>query len=192
MVQKSKTPAAQDVSRVLTGGICKWDQLVLSEMSAGVYKGRAFNNKSRSSTPKPNEGDLGMERERCISLTCASKLKFKREYLDDEPDCESEEITSPDLAPRSQTDIVFTLPCSYDRRFVRPKPLNPRIVLLDMVGKEIDEKPTTSFEKGGRITFLRKFITVKSLVERFNSTESDSWSERTIPNQDLDEKRTAS
>ena len=75
---------------------------------------------------------------------------------------------------------------------IRPKPLNPRIVLLDMVGKEIDEKPTTSFEKGGRITFLRKFITVKSLVRRFNSTESDSWSERTIPNQDLDEKRTAS
>ena len=61
-----------------------------------------------------------------------------------------------------------------------------------MVGKEIDEKPTTSFEKGGRITFLRKFITVKSLVRRFNNTESDSWSERTIPNQDLDEKRTAS
>ena len=61
-----------------------------------------------------------------------------------------------------------------------------------MVGKELDEKPTTSFEKGGRITFLRKFITVKSLVQRFNSTESDSWSERTIPNQDLDEKRTAS
>ena len=43
-----------------------------------------------------------------------------------------------------------------------------------------------------RITFLRKFITVKSLVRRFNSTESDSWSERTIPNQDLDEKRAAS
>lgn len=64
MVQKSKTPAAQDVSRVLTGGICKWNQLVLSEMSSGVYKGRAFNNKSRSSTPKPNEGDLRMERER--------------------------------------------------------------------------------------------------------------------------------
>ena len=68
MVQKSKTPAAQDVSRVLTGGICKWDQLVLSEMSAGVYKGRAFNNKSRSSTPKPNEGDLGMEREIKLNL----------------------------------------------------------------------------------------------------------------------------
>ena len=108
MVQKSKTPAAQDVSRVLTGGICKWDQLVL--VSAGVYKGRAFNNKSRSSTPKPNEGDLGMERERRISLTCASKLKFIRKHLDDEPDCESEEITSADLTPRSQTDIVFTLP----------------------------------------------------------------------------------
>ena len=76
MVQKSKTPAAQDVSRVLTGGICKWDQLVLSEMSAGVYKGRAFNNKSRSSTPKPNEGDLGMERERRSSLTCAPNLNL--------------------------------------------------------------------------------------------------------------------
>ena len=191
-VQKSKTPAAQDVRRVHSGGNCKWAQPVLSEMPTGVHKERAFNNNSRSSTPKPEEGDLVLERERRSSLTCASKLKFIREYLDDEPDFESEEITSADLAPRSQTDIVFTLPCSYERRFARPKPLNPRIVLLDMACEEIDEKPASSFEKGGGITFFRKFITVKSLVRRYHSTESDSGCGRAIPNQDLDEKRAAS
>lgn len=192
VVQKSKIPAAQDVSCVPTGGNCKWAQPVLGEMPTDVYKGPAFRNNLRSSTPRPVERESRMETDMRSSLSSASKLKFIREYMDNEPDFESEEITSADLAPRSQTDIVFTLPCSYERRFVRPKPLKPRIVLLDTAYEVIDEKPASSFEKGGGITFLRKFISGKSSVRSPRRSESDCLNVRTIPNQDLDEKRALS
>lgn len=187
VVQKSKTTAGEDVSCVLIGG--KWAQPVLSEMPKGVYRGRPFNHSQRSSTPRPVDGEMEKERDRRSSLSGVSKLKFIREYMDDEPDFESEEITSSDLAPRSQTDIVFTLPCSYERRFVRPRPIRPRILLLDMTCEEIDEKPTSSSENGSGITYFRKFISGKSSVLTSSGTECDSWCDNVISTQELEEKR---
>ena len=67
--------------------------------------------------------------------------------MDDEPDFESEKISSRDLAPRSQTDIVFTLPCVCQRKFAEPRPLNPRILLLDMSSWENDGVSNQSYSQ---------------------------------------------
>ena len=111
------------------GGNSKWAQSVICEIP-----------KERVSTPRPVEEEFKIERETRKSLRCVSRLKLirEREYLDDEPDFESEKIASWDLAPRSQTDVVFTLPCVCQRQFAEPMPITPRILLLDMSSCESD------------------------------------------------------
>ena len=139
-VQRSKTGplAHEDANYFSIGGNSKWAQPVLCEMPKELQKSFPTEYSPRVSTPRPVDEEFKMERDTRKSLRCVSRLKLIREYMDDEPDFESEEITSWDLAPRSQTDVVFTLPCVCQRKFDEPRPLKPRILLLDMSFCESD------------------------------------------------------
>ena len=138
--QSSKTGsplAREDANFFCIGGNSKWAQPVICDMPKEVSKSCPIEYCPRVSTPRPADEEF-KERETRRSLRCATRLKLIREYMDDEPDFESEEITSWDLAPRSQTDVVFTLPCVCQLNFAEPKPLKPRILLLDMSSTESD------------------------------------------------------
>ena len=139
-VQRSKTVplAHEDANGFSIGGDSKWAQPVLSEMPKEVQKNFLTECSPRVSTPRPVDEEFKMERDTRKSLRRVSRLKLIREYMDDEPDFESEEITSRDLAPRSQTDVVFTLPGVCQQTFAEPSPLKPRILLLDMSPCESD------------------------------------------------------
>ena len=130
--------ANEDANFFSIGGNSKWAQPVLCEVPKEVRMSCPIEYTPRVSTPRPVDEEFKKERETRKSLRCASRLKLIREYMDDEPDFESEEITSWDLAPRSQTDVVFTPPCVCQQKFVEPRPLKPRILLLDMSLTETD------------------------------------------------------
>lgn len=188
VVQKSKTAPDEDVSCFLIGGNSKWAQPVLSEMPEGVYKGRSIQCRQRAATPMPVEGEIMRERDERKTLSCVSRLKFIREYLDDEPDFESEEITSWELAPRSQTDVIFTLPCRCERKFAAPRPLKPRILLIDMSCGENDDAGLDTIESRG-IAPLRKLMPRKTLVR--GPVRRPMYTGRTgvvMPLEDLEEK----
>lgn len=183
--QKSKNGplTREDASCLSVGCNSKWAQPVLCEMPQEVPKSCPIEYSPRVSTPRPADEEFKRERETRRGLRCATRLKLIREYMDDEPDFESEEITSWDLAPRSQTDVVFTLPCVCQRKFVEPRPLQPRILLLDMSSTESDGA-TNQFDSPD-IVPEREFkqnsiLTITELMD----TENTEWGNPHV----LDEK----
>ena len=178
----------------------KWAQQVLCEMPKEVYNNCPDDEFSpRVSTPMPVNEEFKIERDMPVneeskierdtrrSLGYVSRLKLirERDYLDDEPDLESEEITSWDLAPRSQTDVVFTLPCVCHREFAEPRPLKPRILLFDMSSCDSDGS-TNHFDSRDivpkRESNQNCVLTITELVD----TENTEWNNPPV----LDEKDT--
>lgn len=197
VARRSKTGLNEDASCFLIGGNSKWAQPVLSEMPKEVYKSHTIEYSPRVSTPRPVDEEFKMERDERKNLSCVSRLKLIREYMDDEPDFESEEISSWDLAPRSQTDIVFTLPCVCQRKFAEPTPLKPRILLLDMsswendgVSNQSDSQdivPDREFNQNNILTFTELMDTENTawdsphvLDEKDGETDSESDSEEEL------------
>lgn len=174
VAQKSKTAPGGDVSSCFgIGANSKWAQPVLSQMPKGVCRGRPVDYSTRTSTPMPVEEEFKIERNNRKIISCVSRLKLVREYIDDEPDFESEKITSWELGPRSPTDVVFTLPCVCEQRFAEPKPLRPRILLIDMTPGENDVTTSHAEQAESQGTAsVRKLIRNKT-----GSVEWDSWHE---------------
>ena len=174
--QSSKTGplAGEDANCFSTGGNSKWAQPVLCEMPKEVPKSCPIEYSPRVSTPRPVDEEFKKERETRRSLRCTTRLKLIREYMDDEPDFESEEITSWDLAPRSQTDVVFTLPGVCQQKFTEPRPLKPRILLLDMNSTECDGA-TNQFDSPDIVPerdFKQKSILA---ITELTDTENTEW-----------------
>lgn len=182
VAQKSKTVPGGDVSSIWIGGNSKWAQPVLSQMPKEVYKGRPVDYSTRTSTPRPVEEEFKVERAERKILSCVSRLKLVREYMDDEPDFESEKITSWEkIGPRSPTDMVFTLPCVCERKFAEPRPVRPRILLIDMSPGENDDMTSHAEQAESRGTvsmrnFTRnKVLTITELGS--GNAEWDTWHE---------------
>ena len=67
------------------------------------------------------------------------RLKFWRDFLDDEPDEESEYITYQDLTSRYQGNAMFIPPCVCEPRVGLPRPVTPRMRIFDMGMSEPSE-----------------------------------------------------
>lgn len=179
VAQKSKTVQGGDVSWGLIGANSKWAQPVLSQMPKEVYKGRSVDYSTRSSTPRPAEEEFKIERSERKIISCVSRLKLVREYLDDEPDFESEVITS--IGPRSQADVMFTLPGVPEGKFAKPSALQPNIQLIDMSPLEYDVVTSHAEQAESRATgtvskFIQNMLTVTELIGT-GRAEWDGWHE---------------
>lgn len=192
-VQRSKTVPLthEDANSFSVGGNSKWAQPVLSEMPKEVQKGFSTECSPRVSTPRPVDEEFKMERDTRKSRRRMSRLKRIREYMDDEPDFESEEITSWDLAPRSQADVVFTLPGVCQREFAEPSSLKPRILLLDMSPCESDGV-TNQFDSSD-IVPEREFNENRiSRITEVVDTENTKWDDLHVLDEKDGETHTAS
>lgn len=180
VAQRTKTTPVEGVSFFPAGGSLKWAQPVLSEMSKGVLTGRPIDNDSHTETMV--DEDIKLERDEPGVPSCMAELKFSREYLDDEPDFESEKIESWELAPRSRTNVVFIPPCWCEEMYEASGPLEPRIRIIDTSDGDNDAFSNTTEGRG--IASLRKLLSGKSQateVLQFRTTgDKESWSDVVI------------
>ena len=188
VVQRSKTAPGEEVSFFPVGGNSKWAQPVLSEMPKGVYMGRLIDY-DHHTAPIVDE-EIKLEHDERKIPSCVAKLKYLREYLDDEPDFESEKIAPWELAPRSHTNVVFIPPGWCERKCEAPRSLEPRIRIIDTSCGENDGFAYSTESRG--IASLRKLLPGKSqvteVIELTNQGSAESWSDVVITLQELDEK----
>lgn len=189
VVQRSKNAPGEDVTLIPVGVNSKWAQPVLSEMPEGVYVGRPIDYNKHIEATDSEETQL--ERGERNSPSCVSKLKFIREYMDHEPDFESEEIASWELAPRSQANMVFIPPgwCEPER-YESSTSLEPRIRIIDTSCGENDFFANSTESRG--LSSLRKLIQGKTqdteVIELKGTGKTESWNDVVITLQELDEK----
>ena len=179
-VQKSKRGPLDDINFLPIGGKCKWAQPVLSEMPAGVYMGNSFD-------PIDLE-DMSLGRD---IPSLVSELKFEREYMDDEPDFESEKIESWELAPRSKANIVFIPPNWCEPKYTATEFLEPKIRIIDTTSIENDSLAHT--ESRGLVPSLRNLLPGKSqisteVIDIRSTGNTESWANNVTTSQQLEER----
>ena len=134
VAQKSRDTANGAFSCLFKGGNSKWAQPVLGDLPRDFYNGKDADT---------NALPRGIEMEHGVRKTFGPvfRLKFVRDYLEDEPDYESEIIFHADLAPRPQKNAMsFIPPGVYEPDLAAPKPLKPRIRIFDMSSDSCDDK----------------------------------------------------
>ena len=182
VVQMSKSASIEDISLFPIGGDSTWAQSVLGELPNGhpidFNEHIAFID---------SEFDL----KRCQRNipSCVSELKFVREYMDDEPDFESEKIASWELAPRSQTNIVFIPPNWCEWEYVAPTPPEPRFRIIDTSCGENDAFSNSTESRG--LASLRKLIPGKAqvteVIELKDTVNTTRWNDVVMTLEELDE-----
>lgn len=188
VVQRSRTAPIEDLSFFTIGGNSKWAQPVLSDMPKEVYMGRPIDHNKH--TAPSGEVEIKPERDERNSMSSVSKLKYVREYMDDEPDFESEKIASWELAPRSQANVVFIPPGWCEEECETTGPLEPTIRIIDTSCGENDVFANSTESRG--MASLRKLLPGKSqvteVIELTSSGNTESWNDVVITLQELDEK----
>ena len=159
-------------------------------MPKGVLTGRPIDNDNHTETMV--DEDIKLERDEPGAPSCIAELKFSREYLNDEPDFESEKIESWELAPRSRTNVVFIPPCWCEEMYEVSGPLEPRIRIIDT--SDGDNDPFSNATEGRGIASLRKLLAGKSqateVLQLRTTGDKESWSDVVITLKHLDETDT--
>lgn len=175
-VQKSKSMPMVDMNFLPIGVKCKWVQPAVSEMPKAVLMAHPVD-------PTDIE-DIRLHRN-------VSELKFQHEYMGDEPDFESEKIESWDLAPRSETNVVFIPPNWCESKYVPTRSLEPKIRIIDMSTGENDSFAHTS-ESRGLVPALRNLLPRKSqvtdVIDLKQYGNAEAWINKVNTSQQLDEK----
>ena len=181
VVQRSKSASIEDISLFPIGGNCKWAQSVLTEFP----KEQSFDYNELIDSE-----EFDLKRYQRNIPSCLSELKFVREYMDDEPDFESEKIASWELAPKSQTNIVFIPPNWCEWKCVSPPPPEPRIRIIDTSCGESDAFSNSTESRG--LASLRKLIPGKSqvteVIQLKDTINTTRWNEVVMTLEELDEK----
>ena len=175
-IQKSKSMPLVDMNFLPIGVKCKWVQPVFNEMPKAVFMGHPVD--------PVNIEDMRLHRN-------VSELKFQHEYMDDEPDFESEKIESWELAPRSQTNVVFIPPNWCERKYVTTRSLEPKIRIIDMSIGENDPFAHIN-ESRGLVPALRNLLPGKSqlteVIDLKQNGNVEGWINKVNTSQQLDEK----
>lgn len=188
VAQRSKTAAVEGVSFFPAVGSLKWAQPVLSEMPNGVLTGSPIDNDSHTETTF--DEDIKLERDESSAPSCMAEMKFLREYLDDEPDFESQKIESWELAPRSRVNVVFIPPGWCEEMYEASEPPEPTIRIIDTSIGDNDAFSNTTEGRG--IASLRKLLSGKNqateVLKLRTIGDKESWSDVVITLKQLDEK----
>lgn len=175
-VQKSNSMPMVDMNFLPIGVKCKWVQPAVNEMPKAVLMGLPVD--------PTNIEDIRLHRN-------VSELKFQHEYMDDEPDFESEKIESWDLAPRSQTNVVFIPPNWCEPKYVPMRSLEPKIRIIDMSIGGNDPFAHTN-ESRGLVPALRNLLPRKSqvtdIIDLKQNGNAEGWINKVNTSQQLDEK----
>ena len=175
-VQKSNSMPMVDMNFLPIGVKCKWVQPAVTEMPKAVLMAHPVD-------PTDIE-DIRLHRN-------VSEVKFQHEYTNDEPDFESEKIESWDLAPRSQTNVVFIPPNWCEPKYVPTRSLEPKIRIIDMSIGENDPFAHTN-ESRGLVPALRNLLPRKSqvtdIIDLKQNGNAEGWINKVNTSQQLDEK----
>ena len=175
-VQKSNSMPMVDMNFLPIGVKCKWVQPAVNEMPKAVLMAHPVD-------PTDIE-DIRLHRN-------VSELKFQHEYTNDELDFESEKIESWDLAPRSQTNVVFIPPNWCEPKYVPTRSLEPKIRIIDMSIGENDPFAHTN-ESRGLVPALRNLLPRKSqvtdVIDLKQNGNAEGWNNNFNTSQQLDEK----
>lgn len=187
VVQRSKTTTMGYANFLPIAGNSKWAQPVLTEMPQGVFIGRPIDY-TKHIAPSDSDWEIKLERSESNIPSCVSDLRFENEYMDDEPDFESEKIASGKIVRKSQTSVVFIPPNCCERNYFVPRPIQPRIRIIDMSWGENDG----IFHESRGLTSLRKLMPGKTQVTEVLEVKitgnAEKWTDDLKSPQELDEK----
>ena len=189
VVQRSKTTTIEDANFLPIAENSKWAQPVLSEMPKGVFLGRPIDY-TKHVAPSDSDWEIKLERSESNIPSCVSELRFEREYMDDDPDFESEKIASWEIVRKSQTSMVFIPPNWCEQNYFVPRSIQPRIRIIDMSWGENDSILHSTESRG--LSSLRKLIPGKTQVTEVLEVKitgnTEKWTDVLKFPQELDEK----